>query len=1091
MGKDWSSRIFKPPQGGDGRNRDIFPLPTLQECEVEQLLSRSVVRRLHRRMHTQKRVNLAIHALNSMFFGEKRVPQVQDVTDIDSLPLCQQFALKNIIERVAELGPPPADASSSGALNALRAAGSSYTEPEPGVGSVVSMDLSSLSLPDGKTAGVSLADSLLGDVHDMVVDFESFMLEDADKWTYIESEMVHVPPYNDPLLSSKHGYLQFLKHLYDCGVLGFTSSCRGRVGAFTVSKKPKLVNGVEVKRQRLVLDCRQTNLLFKAPPLTELGSLSALSRISLDSNDQLWVAGADIKDCFYAVDCPAGMADFFCLQHDLALDEALHITGGLHSPCFDSGRICPCIKVLPMGFNWSFFLIQALHEQSVLKSINIERKDLVLDGHPPPSPNAHSCISMPYCDNIHSMSLDKEVCQRGCDDICETLSDLGFSIHEKTEASLQCQTLGGLIDGEKGIVRPTPQRTWRVILAFQYLLSAKVSYKLVQRLLGHAMTVCVLNRCGMPIFRKLYDFVESQSEPRKLFNSELAEVRNFIGILPLLVADMKRPWSEVMTATDASPDGFGIVETTVLPGEAQRIGAWSERFRFKRLPVEEWAPRKRALPKDVFGDVSAVLGDPGSGIYDDFVENRDFPEVTGALLHEERWHTVKMGKWADKGDSITIKEGRALVIALRRLARSSQRRNKNHVILLDNLALCFSVAKGRPSLVKKSPQLLKGHVSQARKLAPRESRSLQAPKNSVRTKKKMKDARVLIQKDKPLPAKPKDLRSVRGVKKIEVDKEDRVKMSKLEMKSVSQEVQNQYAGYFNKFKGFCRENALQWPLKGDIVDDVMCDYLDWLYEEGRSPHEGEKSIAAMEFFRMELKGTLNRCRRALKGWRKIMPPQSRLPLPRILMFGIAMDLLARGKRDMALMTVLAFDCYLRPGEALDLKGKNIVAPVLQAGKQFKWVTVVVREAEGRKPDKTGVYDNSIPIDKNQLQWLGRELLTTKRNLNSVEDLLFSFTMEEYRTEFARSGKKMNIEVLHPYQLRHGGATEDLSTRYRDHNAVKSRGRWRTDSSVRRYAKIGRVQELLNRLGPLQISYCKWAEASMMKCLQGITPPRQA
>lgn len=152
MGKDWSSRVFHAPLEGDGRNRDIFPLPALSESQIGQFLSRSVTRRLQKKLHVDKRANLAIHALNSMFFGEKRIPKVQEATDIDALPLCQQFALKNIIERVSDLGPPPAGARSSGALCALRAAGSSYTEPEPGVGSVVDMDLSSLSLPNGKNS---------------------------------------------------------------------------------------------------------------------------------------------------------------------------------------------------------------------------------------------------------------------------------------------------------------------------------------------------------------------------------------------------------------------------------------------------------------------------------------------------------------------------------------------------------------------------------------------------------------------------------------------------------------------------------------------------------------------------------------------------------------------------------------------------------------------------------------------------------------------------------------------------------------------------------------------------------------------------
>ena len=51
--------------------------------------------------------------------------------------------------------------------------------------------------------------------------------------------------------------------------------------------------------------------------------------------------------------------------------------------------------------------------------------------------------------------------------------------------------------------------------------------------------------------------------------------------------------------------------------------------------------------------------------------------------------------WRHTSEHITIKEGRALVLALRRLARSSKHRSRNHAFLLDNLALCFAVHKGR------------------------------------------------------------------------------------------------------------------------------------------------------------------------------------------------------------------------------------------------------------------------------------------------------------------------------------------------------------------------------------------------------------
>ena len=74
---------------------------------------------------------------------------------------------------------------------------------------------------------------------------------------------------------------------------------------------------------------------------------------------------------------------------------------------------------------------------------------------------------MPYCDNVHCMSLDQESCQRGKDRMCEDLTGLGFTLHEDAEASSFFPTLGGIIDGKNGKVKPTPSRAWNVISCFR------------------------------------------------------------------------------------------------------------------------------------------------------------------------------------------------------------------------------------------------------------------------------------------------------------------------------------------------------------------------------------------------------------------------------------------------------------------------------------------------------------------------------------------------------------------------------------------------------------------------------------------------
>ena len=49
------------------------------------------------------------------------------------------------------------------------------------------------------------------------------MLQDASVWTGLEAQAVQFKPYNDPLLHRKRIYLDFLSHLYSCGVHSLTS----------------------------------------------------------------------------------------------------------------------------------------------------------------------------------------------------------------------------------------------------------------------------------------------------------------------------------------------------------------------------------------------------------------------------------------------------------------------------------------------------------------------------------------------------------------------------------------------------------------------------------------------------------------------------------------------------------------------------------------------------------------------------------------------------------------------------------------------------------------------------------------------------
>ena len=154
------------------------------------------------------------------------------------------------------------------------------------------------------------------------------------------------------------------------------------------------------------------------------------------------------------------------------------------SASFDE-TVSPCLNALPMGFNWSFYLVQQLHEQQVAKATHAGRESLIVDGRPAPSFDNEAGVSMPYCDNVHSLSTDPLTCNQNCDNMCDQLRGIGFEIHEESSASSLMPTLGGKIDGISGHVRPTPMRMWSLRRIFlQLARAAKLSSDMVQRLGG-------------------------------------------------------------------------------------------------------------------------------------------------------------------------------------------------------------------------------------------------------------------------------------------------------------------------------------------------------------------------------------------------------------------------------------------------------------------------------------------------------------------------------------------------------------------------------------------------------------------------------
>ena len=99
----------------------------------------------------------------------------------------------------------------------------------------------------------------------------------------------------------------------------------------------------------------------------------------------------------------------------------------------------------------------------------------------------------------------------------------------------------------------------------------------------------------------------------------------------------------------------------------------------------------------------------------------------------------------------------------------------------------------------------------------------------------------------------------------------------------------------------------------------------------------------------------------MKGWLKADPGQQRLPLPLPAVFAICGWLVAHQLIWESFAILLSFRCYLRPGECINLKVKNLVAPAAQRGPYSMWCLDLHPQLDGR-PGKTGSYNETVLLD---------------------------------------------------------------------------------------------------------------------------------
>ncbi|CAK0898689.1 unnamed protein product, partial [Prorocentrum cordatum] len=632
-----------------GIARDVLPLPLgvaldeLLHGAAARLLPHGGGRRGRQRRQQEVWLREGIAALNDLggrgMDAPAGVPAARQVT-----------AVRRLAQLYGRVEPPPSDLTPLGAWQTLQASWNGYADVMA-EGASTTYRKGAMALPRAAAGRVRLADVLPPHLQSLLCN-SSQMLREPEARNFALGEAPRVCAMGPVLQRHGYQYGECLSELLSAGIIepAAEDSIIERAGIFFVPKK-------------------------------------ALANLEVNAAGGIAVASGDVECCFYQYELPPWARAFFGLPAVQArfLDSAARQRLGVS----DSSEMIHFVaRVVPMGWSWAVHLIQEAHAH-VLSSISPDAP-WIADKAPAPAPGTQCATAkMLYIDNVAVFASGSGDPALEVERMLAALGARGIQASFDRDDGGMHALLGFVLHKPSATWRLSHSKFWRLKFSLDFALAPGrlVTGRELERLMGHITAAVMLQRHMLSLFHAIYEFCRRSRDKRQpLWSSVKRELTWFRALLPCVTVSLSRPWCERVTAADASPWGFGVVEQPWPISDVRRVGSLSERSRFRGVPTADYAPRDTLVEQQLLHATADEVTAEGTLTH--------FEEVPAARLLADPWSVAAARRWR-RAAAIHVLEAEGARWAVRRLARNSQLHGHRHLVLGDNLGVVCACEKGR------------------------------------------------------------------------------------------------------------------------------------------------------------------------------------------------------------------------------------------------------------------------------------------------------------------------------------------------------------------------------------------------------------
>ena len=793
------------------------------------------------------------------------------------------------------------------------------------------------------------------------------------------------------LVASPEDYVAFLTRLYSRSMVCFRKDVEVVNGLFALDKGDGM--------QRVIIDGRPVSARFAAPPSMNLTTPDALSHIEIPSGESVFVCKADVDNFYHRLRVPEWLQPFLALPPVRAGEVGLAEEFGADT------WIYPCCTTLPMGFSHSCFLAQSAHDFIVETRTPLSLSDRITRTGDRTIDRIRYFLYIDDANFFAPGRLRAEL-DRVHAEYMAVMDSLGLQIKaSKTVLSSAdgVEVVGLEFHGRHGTLGAHPAKLSKLCRLTRALLhSGQCTGRQLSRIVGLWTWYALPRRPAFSVFSAVYRFIASaKRKPRQIWPSVEKELRVMMGLAPVLHASLRAPWFSYVLATDASTIGQGVVATAVSPEIV------------------------RAMALTPPPMVTPVMG----GVLD-----RTLPESLVGL----RWFTVVSSAWQFKSH-INELELLAVLTGVRWVASFPSSVGVRMFVWCDSSVVVHAIRKGRSSayrllrrLRRLTAWLLALNITLHIHWIATEVNPSDKPSRECRRPRYEFDSTL------GFPGEGPDSRRVRPLN------------SALVINSFAGRTYDRYIKAVRDFVTYARSEGLPLAVWQDL-DCAVVEYFDNMYidKEGRGRSQAESTLYGLHFLLPECKRATPFAQRALRGWKKLVPPNPHPPLTWELTCCVALQMAKVQGWEFGVACLLAFDSYLRVGELAGLKLKDVAVPNdARLGAAF---TGVALRLGAERPTKTG--SNQYVAVRNQVvaALLARLVAARRRRRR-----LFSFSAASFRRSFSDAVDALGLSPRYvPHSLRHGGATHDFLLGV-SLEEILHRGRWASNRSARHYIQSGRA-----------------------------------